>query len=292
MRTAEPVSTTASAEPRVGDVRVALRRSSAALAATTDAPRLEAELLLAHVLRAPRTALLAYPERTLAPDDLADYDKLVEWRAAGQPLPYLVGHIEFYGLRIEVTPEVLIPRPETEVLVDLAIERRPGTVVDVGTGSGCISVALAVNLPMVEVTAVDISSAALAVARRNLERHGVGERVRLVTGDVLSPRPGPVDLIVSNPPYVAAGERSSLPLSVREYEPWLALDGGAGGLDVLRRLLAQAAAVLKLGGALLVEIGSEQGEAARALAGISFPEAVVRTHPDLAGRDRVLEVQT
>ncbi len=224
--------------------------------------------------------------------DQAELERLAGQRAAGHPLPYIVGHTEFWGLEFEASPEVLIPRPETEVLVDLAVERQPGTVVDVGTGSGCIAVAVAVGLPEVQVTGVDTSSAALAVARRNAERHRVGGRVLLVNGDTLSPRPGPVDLIVSNPPYVATGERSALPFSVREYEPWSALDGGPDGLDIVRRLLAQAPAVLKPGGALLVEIGSGQGEAASALARASFPEASVRIQRDLAGLDRVLEVQT
>jgi release factor glutamine methyltransferase len=247
---------------------------------------------MAEVLASTRTALLAHPERKLTGLELAQLERMVHERAEGYPLPYLIGRSEFYSLEFEVTPEVLIPRPETELLVDLAIERQPHAVVDVGTGSGCIAVAIGHNVDQAQVIGVDVSGAALAVARRNAERHGLSDRVLLVHGDVLSPRPGPADLVVSNPPYVAAGERSALPTSVREYEPWVALDGGVDGLEVVARLLSQAPAVVAPGGALLVEIGSGQGESASALAKASFPKATVKVHPDLAGHDRVLEVQT
>jgi len=258
----------------------------------TDVPRLEAEALLSHVLSVPRTTLLAHPERVVVGSHLTRYEQLVRRRASGYPLPYLTGRAEFYGLEFEVTPEVLIPRPETEILVDLALARRPATVIDVGTGSGCIAVALAVHLPQVTVTAIEISPAALAVAQQNAERHGVIGRVRLLVGDLLIPRPGPVDLIVSNPPYIPTGDCASLPASVRNHEPRLALDGGLDGLSVIRRLLAQAPAVLRPGGALLVEIGADQGKAVLRLADAYFPHAKARIHADLAGRDRVLEVQT
>ncbi len=269
-----------------------LGQASARLRAATDAPRLEAEVLLSHVLDVSRTVVLTHPERTISPDQLSNYQTLIRRRASGYPLPYLTGRVEFYSLEFEITPEVLIPRPETETLVDLALARRPATVVDVGTGSGCIAVSLAVHLPEAVIYAIEISPAALAVARRNVERHGVAARVRLVVGDVLAPRPGPVDLIVSNPPYIPTGDCASLPASVRDHEPRLALDGGPDGLNVIRLLLVQASAVLRPGGGLLIEIGADQGEAARYLARIFFPQATVCVHPDLAGRDRVLEVQT
>jgi release factor glutamine methyltransferase len=260
---------------------------------------MEAEVLLAYILGTSRAVLIAHPERPLTPAQLDRYQALVRRRAADYPLPYLIGRLEFYGLEFEVTPEVLIPRPETETLVELALARRPRSAVDVGTGSGCIAVSLAVHLPEATIYATEISPAALAVARRNAERHGVAERVRLLAGDLLSPCPGPVDLIVSNPPYVATGEWASLPASVRDYEPSLALDGGPDGLDVVRRLLAQAPAVLagplsaegRPGGALLIEIGAGQGEAAANLARTFFPQATLRVLPDLAGRDRVIEIQ-
>jgi release factor glutamine methyltransferase len=262
------------------------------LAPITDVPRLEAEVLLGHVLETSRTGLMAHPERSLTSDQVERYETLVRRRASDYPLPYLTGRVEFYGLELEVTPEVLIPRPETETLVDLALARRPTHIVDVGTGSGCIAVSVAVHLPRATVYGIEISPAALAVARRNVERHGVAGRVQLMVGDILSPRPGPVDLVVANLPYIPTGQCASLPASVRDHEPWLALDGGPGGLAVIRRLLVQAPAVLRPGGGLLVEIGADQGETASRLARTYFPQAEVRVHPDLAGRDRVLEVQT
>ena len=249
-------------------------------------------MLLAHLLDASRVTLLAHPETPLTASQLTDYRALVRQRASNHPLPYLTGRIEFYGLDFEVTPEVLIPRPETETLVDLALARQPEAIVDVGTGSGCIAVALAVNLPAATVCAIEISPAALAVAWRNVERHGVTDRVRSMIGDVLSPRPGPADLIVSNPPYVRTGDCASLPTSVRNHEPRLALDGGSDGLAIVQQLLAQAPAVLRPGGGILIEIGADQGDAASHLAHTYFPAASVRVHPDLAGRDRVLEINT
>ncbi|RLC78334.1 MAG: peptide chain release factor N(5)-glutamine methyltransferase [Chloroflexi bacterium] len=269
-----------------------LQRAVAELRPVTDAPRLEAEVLLAHVMDASRTMLLTHPERSLTTNQLINYQTLIRHRASGYPLPYLTGCIEFYGLEFEVTPEVLIPRPETETLVDLALARRPTTVMDVGAGSGCIAVSLAVHLPEVAICAIDISPAALAVAQRNVERNAVSAQVRLMVGDVLNPRPGPVDLIVSNPPYIPTSARASLPASVRNHEPRLALDGGADGLRIIQRLLAQAPAVLKPGGGLLIEIGADQGEAASRLAHTFFPRATVHIHPDLACRDRVLEILT
>jgi release factor glutamine methyltransferase len=247
-----------------------------------------------HVLGSSRAKLLAHPERPLLTTELEQFEELVGDRTRDYPLPYLTGKAEFYGLEFVVTPDVMIPRPETEVLVDLALERRPSTVVDVGTGSGCIAVALAAHLPGATILGIDISPAALAVARQNVEKHGVVEQVQLIAGNLLDRRPGPVDLIISNPPYVSTDERASLPPSILYHEPPLALDGGPDGLEVIRALLFQSQGLLKPGGTLLIEIGASQGEAVREIAEICFPESGTanRVHPDLAGRDRVLEVQT
>jgi release factor glutamine methyltransferase len=247
-----------------------------------------------HTTGCSRARLLAYPERLLTPAELEQYRGLIGDRALGYPLPYLTGKIEFYGLEIVVTPDVMIPRPDTEVLVDLALERRPSTVVDVGTGSGCIAVALAAHLPEATILGIDISPAALAVARRNLENHSLDERVQLITGDLLNHRPEPVDLIISNPPYISADEWASLPPSILYHEPHLALNGGKDGLEVIRRLLYQCQGLLKPGGTLLIEIGASQGEAVTEIAETCFPESgtSIRVRPDLAGRDRVLEVRT
>lgn len=264
----------------------------ARLDGVTDAPRLEAEVLLGHVLRISRTKLLSHPEQALSGTQFSRFDELVRMRATSYPLPYLIGKTEFCGLDFEVTPDVLIPRSETEMLVELSLTQQPATVVDVGTGSGCIAISLAVHLSSVIVYAIDVSPAAIAVAQRNAVRHNVADRVHLVVGDVLTPRPGLSDLIVSNPPYVSAGEVSSLPASVRNHEPWLALDGGPDGLRLIRRLLIEAPAAMRPGGRLLIEIGAGQGDDVSDLAHTFFPKALVRVHTDLAGKQRVLEVQT
>jgi release factor glutamine methyltransferase len=239
----------------------------------------------------PRTALVAHPERSVRSDQEDRYTELIARRASHYPLPYITGEAEFYGLTFEVTPEVMVPRPETELLVDLALARKPASLVDVGTGSGCIAIALATRLPDALVYAMEVSPTALAVARRNTERHGVARRVQLMAGDLLTPRPPLVDLVVSNPPYVASDDWASLPPSVRDFEPRLALDGGRDGLFVIHRLLSEAPAVLASGGALLVEIGASQGQAVAELAETAFPGASIRVYPDLAGHDRVVEVQ-
>lgn len=281
------------------NIGAVLRAGAIHLQAVTDISRLEAEVLLAHVTGLSRTTLLAHPERPLPTIQQTNYQATVRRRASGYPLPYLTGLVEFYGLEFAVTPDALIPRPETETLVDLARQRQPEVVVDVGTGSGCIAVALAIHLPKAQIYATDLSAAALRVAAVNARRHGVQDRVRLIQCDLVGPLRGPVDLVISNPPYVAEGEWVSLPESVRRYEPRLALDGGADGLMVLRRLLAAAPRLLRRpehaegqpGGALLVEIGAAQGERAVALARSLLPEAHLDIHPDLAGRDRVLEIE-
>jgi release factor glutamine methyltransferase len=283
-----------------------LARAAAQLQAAS-APHLDAELLLAHVLGLSRASLYAHPERPLPDQQLGAYQALLEQRALGVPLPYLTGHIEFYGLDISVSQHVLIPRPETETLVDLVLNRHlptcPGgqcqgpatrhfSLADVGTGSGCIAIALAVYAPQARIYALDLSPGALAVARANARRHGVARRITFIQSDLLAALPQPVDLIVSNPPYVAAGEWPTLPREVREHEPRLALHGGPDGLDVARRLLEQARDNLLPGGALLVEIGAAQGADAIRLARQFYPSASVSLQTDLAGRDRVLCVQT
>ncbi len=270
----------------VGD---ALQEGTAYLRLVTDTPRLEAELLLSNVIGLSRASLLAHPDQLLTLPHRTAYLSLLHSRASGYPLPYLIRHIEFYGLEFAVTPDVLIPRPETETLVDLARQFQPRRIVDVGTGSGCIAVALAVHLPQARVFATDISASALRVAAANAHRHGVRERVHLVCADLATPFAGPVDLVVSNPPYVAGHEWLSLPVSVW-HEPRLALDGGADGLEVVRRLLFTAPRILRPGGTLLVEIGAAQGQAATALARALVAGGRVVIHPDLAGRDRILEL--
>jgi release factor glutamine methyltransferase len=242
--------------------------------------------------------LLAHPEILLSQKQTGTYRRWLKKRATDYPLPYLTSTVEFYGLEFSVTPKVLIPRPETETLVDLALAHKPDTVIDVGTGSGCIAVTIAHKLKQAQVYAVDLSRSALHCARENAHRHGVSDRVHFIQGDLISALRGPVDLIVSNPPYIARSEWESLPASVRWYEPRIALDGGNDGLAVVDRLLEQAARMLeslvqvrhRTAGALLIEIGASMGDKASALARTTVPSCIANIHPDLAGRDRVLEI--
>jgi release factor glutamine methyltransferase len=265
-----------------------------------DGARLDAEVLLAHVLRVERSFLLSHPTLPLSLAQAALYAGLIRRRAAREPLAYLSGRRWFYGLEFLVTSAVLIPRPETELLVEMALAWLAGrpegaTVVDVGTGSGAIAVALAVHTPSrVRILASDSSAAALAVAQENARQHCPG-RITFLSGDLLTPLSEPVDLIVANLPYVAEAKRDDLMPEVRDHEPAAALFGGEDGLAVIERLLLQAPAHLRPGGGVMLEIGAGQGEAARLLAGRllagrHFPAARIAIHPDLAGLDRVLVI--
>lgn len=256
------------------------------------AARLDAELLLAHVLQLPRIRLYVEHDRPLTPEEVAVYRRAVARRARGEPVAYITGNKEFFGLTFRVSPATLVPRPETELLVEAALDwldRHPGArrVADVGTGSGCIAVSLARFRPGLRVVATDICEAALAVATENAGRHGVRDRVVFLQGDLLTPLPGPVDAVVSNPPYVARGAWAGLPRDVRDFEPRVALDGGADGLAVIRRLVGQSARYLAAGGLLALEIGAGQEQAVRqAMREAGFQR--VESRRDLAGHPRVV----
>ncbi len=242
----------------------ALQAARARLAATSKHPRRDAELLLEHVLGCDQTDLLTHPERLLSVEELKQFDRLVARRLASEPMQYLTGAQEFFGLRFEVSPAVLIPRPETEHLVEAVLQRfareEAVHIVDVGTGSGAIAVALAHALPRSRVTAVDLFPAALEVARRNAERHGVIDRLMLLTSDLLAGVDSTdFDAVVANPPYIAAAE--VLEPQVANYEPRSALYAGPTGLEVYERLIPQAERVLKPGGWLMLEIGYGQSPA-------------------------------
>jgi len=294
-------------------------------------PHLDALLLLGHVLGASKADLLAHPERPLDAEQAAALAALVGRRAAREPLAYLVGQREFYGRAFRITPDVLVPRPETELLVELALDHlrrasrleRPTTPVrrrpegrahtaasssgpqagslpgqsaacwaaDIGTGSGALAVTLAAEREDLRLLAVDRSLEALRVARQNGERHGVAERVHLLRGDLLAAVRGPLGLVVANLPYIPTASLDTLMPEVARYEPRVALDGGLDGLALNRRLLAQAPALLAPGGLLLLEIGAEQAGVLRAAAQAALPTADVTVVKDLAGHDRVLRVQ-
>jgi release factor glutamine methyltransferase len=234
--------------------------------------RREAGSLLVHVSGKNRTFLLSHAEALLTAEEVEQYRQAVERRAAGEPLQYITGTQDFYGLEFMVTRDVLIPRPETELLVESALNLIGGQTVapeicDVGTGSGCIAITLVHELSQARAMAVDISEPALRIAQRNAERHGVHERITFRRSDCFEALPANIvfDLIASNPPYVSAKALAGLQREVRDHEPAVALSPGLDGLSVIRRLLSDAPAFLKPQGYLVLEIGFDQGEAVRQL---------------------------
>jgi release factor glutamine methyltransferase len=275
------------------------------LGSTSTTPRLDAEILLAHVVGWSRARVLAEHRAVLAPAHAEAFSRLVARRANLEPIAYLVGHREFYGLEMQVDPRVLVPRPETELLVDLALAAiatmppsPPLLVADIGTGSGAIAIALAVHAPQCHVYATDISADALEVAALNATRHQVAHRLTLLPGDLLAPlsearsggSPLPLfDVIVSNPPYTILNE---IDAGVSCHEPHLALDGGPDGLNFYRRLIPQALCLLRPGGCLLLEIGATQAEAVGMLARAALPSRApsIQVYRDLAGRERVVTI--
>jgi release factor glutamine methyltransferase len=272
-----------------------LGRAAAALEqAGIETARPEAEWLLAGLLEVERFALYLEPARRLTAAEAGHYRELIERRTRREPLQYLLGWEDFHGLRLTVTPDVLVPRPETEGLVEWALEvleGRPDPVVaDLGTGSGAIACALASARPRAEVLAVEMAAGALAVASRNVRELGLATRVRLLAGDLFAPLgslSASLDLVVANPPYLPSAVIASLPPEVSRHEPRAALDGGPDGLGVIRRIVAGAPPVLKPGGWLLMEIGEEQaGPLASLMAAEGF--SGIRARRDLNGVERYI----
>lgn len=273
-----------------------LRDASQVLqAAGVPEARREAGSLLSFVIGKDRTFLIAHAEDPVGDPNRDRFQETVERRAAGEPLQYITGIQDFYGREFRVTPDVLIPRPETELLVEAALKvianvPQP-SMCDVGTGSGCIAVTLLCERTDARAVAVDISEAALAVAADNAQRHGVSERMALKISDCFQGLdPTTFDLVVSNPPYVSAAALPGLQREVRDHEPLVALSPGADGLGVIRRLLQDGPAFLKPGGHLIMEIGFDQGEAVQA---IVDPKVwrLVEIRPDLQGIPRIFVVQ-
>jgi len=287
-------------------VRAALQRGMQQLAQANtakqdDTSRLDAQLLLAHVMGIERALLYAYPERELTAEQEAQFFALIARRARGEPVAYLLGHKEFYGLDFIVDHRVLIPRPETELLVEAALQQirtrlsggQTPVVADIGTGSGAIPIVLAVEEPRLPyLYACDISAEALEVARLNCERHHVASRIRLLQGDLLAPLPEPVDVLTANLPYVGTEEMAQLAPDVLAYEPHLALFSGPKGLALLYRLLdeAQQSATLKKGGVILLEIGYQQREPLQRYLHEHWPQATLTVLRDYAGWERVLQI--
>ncbi len=272
-------------------------------------PRLDAEHLLAATLGCQRIDLYAQYNRPVQAKELAQYRSYVERRARREPLQYIMGDTEFYGLPIRLNADVLIPRPETELLVEealktsppapllgkerVAAERRSGEVLDIGTGSGCIAIALAKNVPDVKIIATDTSLPALALARENAQLNGVGEQIEFVETDLFPGQDAAggvltFPLIVSNPPYIRSDELATLQIEVYEWEPKQALDGGADGLAVYRQIVSGLSDRLAAGGHFVGEIGSDQGSTIQALFSAQDWCEAVEVKADLAGQDRIV----
>jgi len=270
------------------------------LVAISDTPDLDASVLIAHVINKPRTWVMAHPELTLTPAQQNQLNESVMRLENGEPFPYVLGHWEFFSLDFDLTPDVLIPRPETELLVENAIvwlQESPvrRTIADVGTGSGVIAVALAVNVPDADILATDISSKALQVAKRNAEKLGANNQIEFVECDLLPDKSTfenrhlPFDLICANLPYIPTQTLSRLPVFGRE--PTVALDGGADGLDLFRRLLNIAPDWLAPNALILLEIEATLGIQVLNLAYDMFGQAEIHLHQDFTGRDRLLELR-
>ncbi len=258
--------------------------------------RLDAEVLLVHVLGRERASLLAHGNEPVAEPARGAFTALIERRARGEPVAYLTGRRAWYDLTLRVTPAVLVPRPETEGLLERALAwaagRRVEAAVDVGTGSGALAIALARAFPTARIYAIDVSPEALAVAQENAAAIGVSNAITFLQGDLLVPVPGSLDLIVANLPYIGADEYRGLQPDVRLYEPRLALVGGKHGHELLARLLDAAPGRLRPGGALFAELGPLQAAASVAAARAAFPRAEIRLENDAAGLARYLVVLT
>ena len=267
-----------------------LRRAGA------DAPRLSAQLLACRMLGCTRLELETRAETLLSPRELEAFARLLDRRGMGEPVARLLGEREFYGRMFAVSFAVLVPRPETELLAELALARLPASALvfaDLGTGTGCLGVSLCAERPAWTAVLADISAPALAAALDNACRHGVLERILPVQGDFCAPlfRAGSLDCIVSNPPYVSEAEYRTLSVEVRDFDPRLALVPGASGLEHIEALAVRAAEALRPGGLLLMEFGAEQGRAAEAVFRALPDWAELRIHRDLAGRERCLEAR-
>lgn len=255
---------------------------------------LSTQVLLAQVLERPRTWILAHPEAAIPAEAAEKLNGLLERLARGEPLPYLMGHWEFFGLDFLINQAVLIPRPETELLVEQALEwlqKHPESqsAADAGTGSGCIAVCLAKHTPLLRITAVDSSQEALEVARQNATRHAVGNQITFLQGNLLEAVVGPFDLVCANLPYIPS---AALPdLAVADHEPRQALDGGEDGLKAIRALVADAPRWLTSGGLMLLEMQFNQGDEITNIVRAHLPDAAITVLPDMAGQPRLVRVE-
>jgi release factor glutamine methyltransferase len=276
------------------NIHQGLEQTEAQLESCSEYPILDAQVLLAHILTKPRSWVMAHPDHEL---NLEQQDALLSSTGhlvKGEPLPYILGHWEFFGLDFEVTSHVLIPRPETELLVEKALdwlERHPSlrSAIDVGTGSGCIAISLASRIHDLRLVATDISPKALEIAKRNAEKYSVTDRIDFQCCDLFPSDKKSFDLIVANLPYIPTDKMKVLPIFGKE--PTLALDGGFDGLDLLRKLITSAPKFISPDGLILLEIESSKGKETLSLAYNTFPAASIHLHRDLAGQDRLIEIQ-
>jgi len=271
------------------------------LASISDTPALDASVLIAHIIDKPRTWVMAHSELTLTNEQQSQLDDALAQLKKGMPLPYVLGCWEFFGMEFDITPDVLIPRPETELLVEKAIiwmqeSKVRRTVADVGTGSGIIAASIAMNIPNAQILATDISPQALAVAKNNARKFNVADRINFVRCDILPPHPKSLsteehfDLLCANLPYIPTETLHNLPIYGRE--PTLALDGGADGLDLFRKLMSVAPEWMAPNSLILLEIEATLGVQALNLACDMFSRAEIHLHKDLTGRDRLLEIRS
>ncbi|MCI0556567.1 MAG: peptide chain release factor N(5)-glutamine methyltransferase [Anaerolineae bacterium] len=276
------------------------------LASVSDTPALVASVLISHILNKPRTWVLAHPELTLTTEQQKILDDSLYRLESGEPFPYVIGKWEFFGLEFDLTPDVLIPRPETELLVEKAIawlgqNPKKKNIADIGTGSGVIAVSIAVHVPDAKILATDISDEALEVAKQNAQKFNAADRIEFVECDLLPEkfananaqssivnRKSPINLLCANLPYIPTQELHNLPIYTRE--PTLALDGGEDGLDQFRKLMRIAPDWLAPKGLILLEIEVTQGLETLSLARAAFPDAHISLHKDLAGKDRLLKI--
>ena len=276
-------------------VRNVLQETHTRLSPLSDSPTLDAQVLLAHTIGKTRTWILAHPDAPLSSEQKEYLQQSVNRIELGEPLPYVLGRWEFYGLDFSISPDVLIPRPETEILVDMAKDwlfKHPGMrfAADIGTGSGCIAITLAVNTPDLVILASDISLPALKVAQQNMNQHNVTKQVFPVASYLFPPTQKRFDLICANLPYIPMKRLHKLDIYGRE--PDLALDGGTHGLDLIEEIILEAPLYLFEGGIILLEIDSSQGAIIKDLARSVFPDANVDVMNDLTGEERLVSIQT
>ncbi len=272
----------------------ALRWGKERLSLHSTTPRLDAEIILSHLLGMDRAAILARPSQPLDPQSLNSYHHLIARREHGEPVAYITGHKEFYGLDLIITHDVLVPRPETESMVQASLDAlpaaRPATFADIGTGSGAILVAVTVHRPNIRAYGTDISPQAIAVAARNCDLQGISPNVRLFVGHLLEPLPEPVDVIAANLPYVSPGEAEP---DVATWEPQVAVFGGGDdGAATIRDFLSQAPAYLNPNGTIIMETAHLQGKIVSDLARAAFPNAHIQVSKDLSGYDRIVVIKS